>query len=80
MNLAECKTNLSKAIVSLVKKAGKTQGKTRLGRASKNLASKILDDVAPAIDEQAFERRGFVILLNECQRLKAMFGKIPDGY
>ena len=80
IDLPQCKTNLSKAIVTLVKKAGKQQGSTRLGRASKNIASKILDEVAPAIDEQAFERRGFVILLNECQRLKAMFGKIPDGY
>ena len=80
VDLPECKTNLSRAIVALVKKAGKSQGSTRLGRASKNIASKILDDVAPAIDEQAFERRGFVILLNECQRLQAMFGKIPNGY
>ena len=80
IDLPECKTNLSRAIVALVKKAGKQQGSTRLGRASKNIASKILDDVAPAIDEQAFERRGFVILLNECQRLQAMFGKIPNGY
>ena len=80
VNLAECKPNIARAIVSLVKKVGRQSGSSKDARDAKSLGVRLLDGLSPVLDASTFERRGFIILLNECQRLKAMFGRIPDNY